>query len=66
MHNDQTTYQTIHFKHNNTNTWAKTVMGINSNRLSPAATGLLLPVKFYTAGTQASLPGSPVSPESEE
>ena len=24
-HNDQTTYQTIHFKHNNTNTWAKTV-----------------------------------------
>ena len=23
MHNDQTTYQTIHFKHNNTNTWAK-------------------------------------------
>ena len=22
-HNDQTTYQTIHFKHNNTNTWAK-------------------------------------------
>ena len=22
-HNNQTTYQTIHFKHNNTNTWAK-------------------------------------------
>ena len=22
-HNDQTTYQTIHFKRNNTNTWAK-------------------------------------------
>ena len=34
-HNDQTTYQTIHFKHNNTNTWAKTVLGINSNRISP-------------------------------
>ena len=36
-HNDQTTYQTIHFKHNNTNTWAKTVVGINSNRISPTA-----------------------------
>ena len=24
-HNDQITYQTIHFKHNNINTWAKTV-----------------------------------------
>ena len=68
-HNDQTTYQTIHFKHNNTNTWAKTVPGINSNGISPTArtqAGLLLPVKFYVAGTQASLPGSPVSQESEE
>ena len=36
-HNDQTTYQTIHFKHNNTNTWAKTVPGLNSNRISPTA-----------------------------
>ena len=36
-HNNQTTYQTIHFKHNNTNTWAKTVPGINSNRISPTA-----------------------------
>ena len=36
-HNNQTTYQTIHFKHNNTNTWAKTVLGINSNRISPTA-----------------------------
>ena len=36
-HNDQTTYQTIHFKHNNTNTWVKTVPGINSNRISPTA-----------------------------
>ena len=26
MHNDQTTYQTIHFKHNNSITWAKTVL----------------------------------------
>ena len=36
-HNDQTTYQTIHFKHNNTNTWAKAVPGINSNGISPTA-----------------------------
>ena len=36
-HIDQTTYQTIHFKHNNTNTWVKTVPGINSNRISPTA-----------------------------
>ena len=36
-HNDQTTYQTIHFKHNNTNTWAKRVLGIYSNRISPTA-----------------------------
>ena len=36
-HNDQNTYQTIHFKHNNNNTWAKTVPGINSNRISPTA-----------------------------
>ena len=36
-HNDQTSYQTIHFKHNNTNTWAKTVPGINSNGISPTA-----------------------------
>ena len=26
-HNDQTTYQTIHFKHNNTNTWGKNSPG---------------------------------------
>ena len=36
-HNDQTSYQTIHFKHNNTNTWAKTVAGKNSNGISPTA-----------------------------
>ena len=28
--------------------------------------GLLLPVKIYMAGTQTSLPGSPVTQESEE
>ena len=32
-HNDQTTYQTIHFKNNNNITWAKTVLGINSNKM---------------------------------
>ena len=32
-HNDQTTYQTIHFKHNNNITWTKTVLGNNSNRM---------------------------------
>ena len=32
-HNDQTTYQTIHFKHNNSITWAKTVLGNNSNQM---------------------------------
>ena len=41
----------------------------NLNKISklpgPQA-GLLLPVKFYMAGTQASLQGSPVSQESEE
>ena len=26
-HNDQSSYQTIHFKHNNTNTWAKNSPG---------------------------------------
>ena len=32
-HNNQTTYQTIHFKHNNSITWAKTVLGNNSNQM---------------------------------
>ena len=32
-HNDQTTYQTIHFKHNNNNTWTRTVLGNNSNQM---------------------------------
>ena len=35
MHNDQTTYQTIHFKHNNNITWAKTVLENNSNQMGP-------------------------------
>ena len=32
-HNEQTTYETIHFKHNNSITWAKTVLGNNSNQM---------------------------------
>ena len=36
-HNDQTMYQSIHFKHNKTTTWAKSVPEINSNRISPTA-----------------------------
>ena len=32
-HSDQTTYQTIHFKHNNNITWTKTVLGNNSNQM---------------------------------
>ena len=32
-HNDQTTYQTIHFKHNNNITWTRTVLGNNSNQM---------------------------------
>ena len=32
-HNDQTIYQTIHFKHNNNITWTKTVLGNNSNQM---------------------------------
>ena len=31
--NDQTTYQTIHFKHNNNITWTRTVLGNNSNQM---------------------------------
>ena len=34
-HNDQTTYQTIYFKHNNNITWTRTVLGNNSNQMSP-------------------------------
>ena len=32
-HNDQTAYQTIHFKHNNNITWTRTVLGHNSNQM---------------------------------
>ena len=33
MHKDQTTYQTIHFKHNNNITWTRIVLGKNSNQM---------------------------------
>ena len=32
-HNNQTTYQTIYFKHNNNITWTRTVLGNNSNQM---------------------------------
>ena len=32
-HNDQTTYKTIHFKHNDNITWTRTVLGNNSNQM---------------------------------
>ena len=32
-HNVQTTYQTIHFKHNNNITWTRTVLGNDSNQM---------------------------------
>ena len=32
-HNDQTTYQSIHFKHNNSITRTKTFLGNNSNQM---------------------------------
>ena len=31
--NDQTIYQTIHFKHNNNITWTRTVLENNSNQM---------------------------------
>ena len=39
---------------------------MGSHQLPGPQAGLPLPVKFYVAGTQASLPGTPVSQESEE
>ena len=32
-HNNQTTYQTKHFKHNHNITWTRTVLGNNSNQM---------------------------------
>ena len=39
---------------------------MGSHQLPGPQAGLLLSVKFYVAGTQPSLPDSPVSQESEE
>ena len=39
---------------------------MGSHQLPGPQAGLVLPVKFYTAGTQASLPGSPESQERGE
>ena len=61
MHNDQTTYQTIHFKHNNSITWAKAILAkiqTRCNQLTGAQAGLVIPVNFYIVGTQAISPSS--------
>ena len=42
------------------------VVRTRSHQLPGLQAGLLLPVKFYMAGIQASLAGSPASQESEE
>ena len=58
-YNDQTTYQTIHFKHNNNSTWAKTILAKNQtrcNQLTGPHAGPVIPVKFYIAVTQATDP----------
>ena len=64
MHSDQTTYQTIHFKHNNSIAWAKEILAkiqTTCDRLTGPQTGLVIPVDFYRAGTQASCPTSQVT-----
>ena len=61
MHNDQTTYQTIHFKHNNNITWGKAILAkiqARCDQLTGPQAGLVIPVNFYIAGTQASSPSS--------
>ena len=61
MHNEQTTYQTIHIKHNNSITWAKAILAKNQMRcdqLPGPQAGQVIPVNFYIAGTQPSSPTS--------
>ena len=63
-HNDQTTYQTIQFKHNNSITWAKAILAkiqTRCDQLTGPQAGQVIPVDFYTAGTQASCPISNAS-----
>ena len=68
-HGDQPTYQSEQFKHipvvlhMKIKSW---VICTRSHQLPGSQAGLLLHVKFYTAGSQASLLASPVSLESEE
>ena len=60
-HNNQTTYQAIHFKHNNSITWAKAILAkiqTRCDKLTGPQAGLVIPVNFYIAGTQASNPTS--------
>ena len=61
MHNNQTTSQTIHFEHNNSIIWAKAILAriqTRCDQLSGPQTGMIIPVDFYIAGTQASSPAS--------
>ena len=61
MHNDQTTYQTIHFKHNNSITWAKAILAkiqTRCDQLTGTQAGLVIPVNFYVACTQSRSPTS--------
>ena len=64
-HNDQTTYQTIHFKHNNNITWTRTVLGniqIRCDQLTGPHGSCQILRCWYTSET----PCSPVSQKSEE
>ena len=58
----------IHHKRGVTEVWHMALFWVSYGRctMPGSQAGLLLPVKFYMAGTQASLTGSPVSQESEE
>ena len=68
-HGYRPTYQTEHFKHIPVVVHMKIksrIIRTRSLQLPGLQAGLLLHVKFYMVGAQASLPGSPVSQESEE
>ena len=57
MNNNQTTHETIHFKCNNSITWAKAILAkiqTRCDQLSGPQTGLVIAVNLYIAGTQAS------------
>ena len=68
-HGNQPIYQTENFKHIQVilhMTIKSWMIRTGSHQLPGPPAGLLLPVKFYIAGIEASLPGSPVSQESEK